>query len=336
MDAGRPGSVVLTGSRKEEVYEWIDGRIPFQCVLLKDLEKYDDPGRMLFAILCPGDSRELEEIYNEIGEDLISSAVPSAVVHSFAPDIGIGFPILLHRSDFALKLLRRMTCSAGMHADFASNHNCILWERTGSLLPFFIHNMNNVLARIMGNIELAEFHNGRTDKVKEKLSIALEGTEELRNFLERLSAYSIPDDDESEWTPGSGADVLELSQMSSGTSVQFTYEEKSGIPMKIPVRKNLMNLLTGLIAASATVSVNGCGSVEMLVSLQEDALEFRVNWRSSMKSAGLCSGSMDSAADLLNRAALMASAAKLSFRLWAWNSEGGSASFLVPVNKEDI
>ena len=336
MDAGRPGSVVLTGSRKEDVCEWIDDRIPFQCILLKDLEKYDDTERMLFAILCPGDSRELEKIYRETGRDLISSAVPSAVVHSFPADTGIGFPILLHRSDFAFKLLRRMTCSAGIHMDSASNPNCILWERTGSLLPFFIHNMNNILARIMGNIELAEFHSGRIDKVKEKLSIALEGTDELRNFLERLSVYSMPDDDESEWLSGNRADMLELSQMSSGTSVEFTYEEKSGIPRKIPVRKNLMNLLTGLLTASATVSVNGCGSVEMSVSPNGDALEFRVDWSSSLKSAGLIPRSMDSAADLLNRAALMASAAKLFFRLGAWNSEGGSASLLVPVNKEDI
>jgi hypothetical protein len=336
MDAGRPGSVVLTGSRKKEVNEWLDNRIPFPCILLKDLEEYNDPGRMLFAILCPGDNQELEDIYLKSGGDLISSAVPSAVVLSFAPDTGIGLPILIHRSDFAFKLLKRMTYSAGMHTDEASNHNCILWERTGSLLPFFIHNMNNILARIMGNIELAEFHGASTDKVKEKLSLALEGTEELRSFLGRLSVYSIPDDDESEWTAGSETDVLELSQMSSGTSVNFTYEEKSGIPRKIPVGKNLMNLLTGLIAASATVSVNGCGSVEMSVSLQGEALEFRVNWNSSMKSSGLCPNSMDSAADLLNRAVLMASAANLSFRLGAWNSEGGSASLLVPVNKEDI
>ncbi len=336
MDAGRPGSVVLTGSRKEDVYEWIDDRIPFPCILLKDLQKYDDPGRMLFAIICPGDNRELAKIYGETGGDLISSAVPSAVVLNFPADSRIGFPILLHRSDFALKLLRRITCSAGMHPDSAVNPNCILWERTGSLLPFYIHNMNNILARIMGNVELAELHSGRTGKVKEKLSIALEGTEELRSFLERLSVYSIPDDDESEWTSGSEAEILAFSQMSSGNSVKFTYEEKSGVPGKLPVRKNLLNLLTGLFAASATISVNGCGSVDMSVSPQGEALEFRVNWNSSTKSSGLCSNSMDSAADLLNRAALMAFYAKLSFRLGAWKSEGGSVSLLVPTSEEDI
>lgn len=336
MDAGRPGSIILTGSRKKEVYEWIDDRIPFTCILLENLDKYDDPGRMLFAILCPGDNRELESLYRETGGDLISSAVPSAVVLSFPPDAGIWFPILLHQSDFTFALLRRITCSGGLQADSAANLNYILWERTGSLLPYYIHNMNNILARIMGNIELAEFHRGRTDKVKEKLSIALEGTEELRSFLERLSVYSMRDDDESEWTSGNKADVLELTRMSSGTSVKFTYEEKSGMPRKIPVRKNLMNLLTGLIAASATVSVNGCGSVNMSVYPQEEALEFRVNWNSCLKSSGLCQNSMDSAADLLNRAALMAVAAKISFRLGHWDSESGSVSLLVPTNEEDI
>jgi hypothetical protein len=188
----------------------------------------------------------------------------------------------------------------------------------------------------MGNIELAGFQCGRTDKVKEKLSIALEGTEELRSFLERLSVYSMPNNDESEWTPGNEADVVELSQMSSGTSVKFTYEEKSGIPRRIPVRKNLIKLLTGLISASATISVNGCGSIEMSVSPQGEAVEFRLNWNSSTKGSGLSPNSMDSAADLLNRAVLMASCARLSFRLGAWNSECGSASLLVPVNDENL
>ncbi len=336
MDAGRPGSIVLTGSRKKEVYEWIGDRIPFTCALLENLDEYDDPGRMLFAVLCPGDNRELASMYREFGGDLLSSAVPSAVVLSFPPDTGIGFPILLHQSDFAFALLRRVTCSGGIQADSAANLNSILRERTGSLLPFIIHNMNNILARIMGNIELAEFHSSRTEKVKEKLSVALEGTEKLRSFLERLSVYSMPDDDESEWTSGNEADVLELTRMSSGTSVKFTYEEKGGMPPKIPVRKDLMNLLTGLIAASATISVNGCGSVDMSVSPQGEALEFRVNWNSSVKSSGLCPNSMDSAADLLNRVALMTFASKLSFRLETWDREGGSASLLVPVNEEDI
>ena len=246
MDAGRPWSVVLTGSRKKEVLDWIDDRIPFPCVTFENLEKYDDSGRMFFPVFCPCDNQELRRMYQETGSDLLSSGFLSAVLLSFPPDSGAGFPVFLHQSDFAFKVLRRIACSAGMHADSAANLNCILWERTGSLLPFFIHNMNNILARIMGNIELAEFHSGKTDKVKEKLSIALEGTVELRSFLERLSVYSTSDNDDSEWTLGNVADVLELSQMSSGNSVKFTYEEKSGMPRKIPVRKNLMNRLASV------------------------------------------------------------------------------------------
>lgn len=336
MDAGRPGNVVLTGSRKKEVLEWIDDRIPLPCVMFENLEKYSDPGRMLFAVFCPGDNQELEKMYQKTGRDLLSSGILSAVLISFQHDSEIGFPVLLHQSDFAFKVLRRMACSAGAYWRETENLNCILWERTGSLLPFFIHNMNNILARIMGNIELAEFHSGKIDKVREKLSIALEGTEELRSFLERLSVYSTPDDDDSEWTLGNEADVLELSQMSSGSSVKFTYEEKSGIPRKIPVRKNMMNLLTGLIAASATISVNGCGSVEMTVSPQGETAEFRLSWNSPVSGSGLCPNSIDSAADLLTRAAIMVSHEGLSFRLGGWNREGGSASLLVSVNNENL
>ena len=336
MDASRPESIILTGSRKKEILEWIDDRIPFPCLMYENPEKYDNSGRMFLVLFCPGDNQELEKMYQKVGRSLLSSGVPAAVVLSFPPDFGTGFPVFLNKSDFAFRILSRMACYAGVLAGEAVNLNCILWERTGSLLPFFIHNMNNILARIMGNIELAGFHSGQTDKVKEKLSIALEGTEELRNFLERLSVYSTADDDDSEWSLGNEADVLELSQMSSGTSDKFTYEEKSGMPRKLHVRKNLMNLLTGLIAASATISVNGCGSVEMSASLQGEAAEFKVNWNSTSKSSGLCPNSMDSAADLLTRAAMLASHSALSFRLNVWNRDGGSASLLVPVNDENL
>ncbi len=336
MDAGRPGSVVLTGSRKKEVLEWIDDRISFPCVMCENLEEFDDSGRMFFAVYCPGDNQELENMYQDTGRSLLSSGNLSAVVLSFSPDSGTRFPVFLLRSDFALKVLGRMTSFNGMFAEEASNLNCILWERTGALQPFFIHNMNNILARIMGNIELAEFHNRKPDKLMEKLSIALEGTEELRSFLKRLSLYSTHDNDDSEWTIGNEAEVLELSQMSSGTSVEFMYEEKSGMPRKIPVGKNLINLLTGLIAAAATISVNGCGSIKMDAFPNGGAAEFRISWNSTSKSSGLCSNSMDSAAELLNRAALLAADSKLSFRLDEWNSEGGSASLIVPVNDEDL
>jgi hypothetical protein len=336
MDDSRLGLVVLTGSEREKICESIRNRIPLPCVTAEKIEELDDPEKTIFMVFCPQDMHELERMRQEAGRWLPSSDVMSVVVLPFSPDSGAGFPVFLQRSDFSFDVLKRMVCYSGTYAEEATNLNRVLWERTGSLLPFFIHNMNNILARIMGNVELAEFHTSRPDKVKEKLSIALEGTEELRSFLERLVVYSTPDDDESEWTIGNEADILELGQMSSGTSVEFSYEEKSGMPRRLPVGKNLMNLLTGLIVASATISVNGVGSIEMLAAPREEGAEFRVRWTSASKGSGLCLDKMDSAADLLTSVVLMAFHAGMSFKLNSWNSESGSASLTISVTDKAL
>ncbi|MCD4774499.1 MAG: hypothetical protein K8S15_00430 [Candidatus Aegiribacteria sp.] len=337
MDNNRLGLVVFTGSEREKICESIQNRIPLSCITAEKLEEFDEPEKIIFTVFCPRDKHELESMNQKAGEWLQFSDLLSTVILPFSPDSVTGFPLFLQESDFSFEVLRRIVCYAGMYAGEAVNLNRILWERAGSLLPFFLHNMNNILARIMGNVELAEFHSSRADKVKEKLSIALEGTEEMRNFLERLAIFSTTDDDKSEWTIGNEADILELGQMSSGTSVEFSYEEKSGMPRNLPVSKNLMNLLTGLIVASATISVNGVGFIEMFAAPRGGAVEFRIKWTSSSsKGSGVCPVKMDSAADLLTKVVLMAFHAGMSFKLNSWNSESGSASLLISVSHEDI
>ena len=62
-------------------------------------------------------------------------------------------------------------------------------------------------------------------------------------------------------------------------------------------------------------------------------MEFRVDWNSSTGNSEFYPNSMDSAADLLNRVALMAFYAHLSLKLETWNEEGGTVALLVPVNE---
>lgn len=334
MDDNRPGLVVLTGSQGERTCELIKNRIQLSCITAAKIEELDEPEKMIFTVFCPQDKHELESMYQEACGGLLSSDVMSAVILPFSPDSVTGFPVFLQKSDFAFEVLRRIVCYAGMHAGEATNLNLMLWDRAASLLPFFIHNMNNILARIMGNVELAEFHSSQPDRVKEKLSIALEGTEELRSFLERLAVYSTQDNDKREWTIGNEADIIEIGQMSSGTSVEFSYVEKSGMPRVLPVSKNLMNLLIGLMVASATISVNGVGSIEMLAAPRGEAAELRVRWNSTSMGSGLCPDNMNSAADLLTKVVLTAFHQGMSFKLNRWNSESGSASLLIPVSDE--
>jgi len=332
MNDYRPGLVVFSGSEREDVFELLKDRIPLRCATVKSQEELDGSDGMIFRVFCPGDDRELMTMYSGLQETEFSSGLLTAAVLSFTPGLYTGSRILLQKDEFSFRILRRMTGFAGMHGRAPTNLNSMLWETAGSLLPFFIHNMNNILARVMGNAELAEFHRNQPDKVSEKLSIALEGAEELRSFLEKLVIYFIPDDDDSEWTKGNQAALVEIGKMSSGTSVEFSYRDDAGMPSGLPFRKNLINVLIGLITASATISVNGCGSIELAAVPHGKSVEFNVKWSSSFRNSRLCTNSIDFAGNMLTRAALTASSAGISLIMGEWSNEKGAASLIVPIN----
>jgi hypothetical protein len=334
MDDTVSWKVLLTGSMKDEIRTQIDCETVFSCDSPDDREELFHPGRIALVIFCPGDEKELEKWFAESGRSIRSSGMPAAIVLPRQQDTETDFPVTLVRSDFAAGVIRKLAASVSAVEYGSEDLSNFQWERIGSLQPFLIHNMNNILARIMGNIELAGFHNGNVEKIGEKLAHALEGAEELRRFLEQLARYSMLEDIDVEWTPGNGETVNEFGQMSSGTAVEFSYQEMSGIPRRLPYSSKLLNLITGLISASATVAVNGCGLIDMTAFPRDGRLvEFRVSWNSSSSGSGLCSNSMDSAACLLSSAALLALRFGLMFRLDGWDTKAGSASLSVPISK---
>ena len=326
-------SVILTGSERENIRKLVQDMIPLPCRTMGRFEEISNLQGIIVVVLCPGDNQELERMFREMNSQLRSSGVLPVAVLSFPSDSRATFPVCLYRNELSFNVLAGIVCSNGICAGKAENLNLISWEKTGSLLPFYIHNMNNILAKIMGNIELAEFQSSQPDKVKEKLAIALEGTEDLRSYIEIISDYSLTHDDESEWSSGNETVILEQNNMSCGTSVEFSYKEESGLPRKLPFRKSLMNIITSTIAASAIISVNGSGSVDMVASPGFKSVEFKVTWNSLAKNAGIYTEKLDSAADLLTRAIFLAFHAGMSFRLNKWDNENGSASLLVPVSE---
>ncbi len=331
----KTGTVALIGSEAGRIANSIGGLLPVPFRVIENLSELRDQNSSTFIIICPSDNSELNSLYSSSSDSAVFREFLSAVIAPFAlTESSVESEIILRESDFTCKLLSQM--SGMICVSFASSmfSNFFTWERIGALLPFFIHNMNNMLARIMGNIELAEFHSANAAKVKEKLAIALEGAEDLRNFLEKLSTHSSfygdPDD---LWTPGNEKTVLEMGQMSSGTSVEFTCTKSGDIPDRLPVRSWILNSLIGTLSAAATISVNGCGAVHMEVSRMREAVNFTIKWNRSSRD-NLSEWKLLSTADLIATAALLASHSGVFFRLDEWSVARGDVHVAVPFNNE--
>ncbi|MCK4505841.1 MAG: hypothetical protein KAW14_09500 [Candidatus Aegiribacteria sp.] len=329
----KTGNVALIGSEAGRIAKSIGKLFPVPFRVIEDLRELRDMNSSVFIIICPFDNSELNSLCSSTSDSAVFRESLSAVIAPFAPaESLIETEIILRDSDFACTLLSRISgliCVSFVSSMFS---NFFMWERTGALLPFFIHNMNNILARIMGNIELAEFHSGNVSKVKDKLAIALEGAEDLRNFLEKLSAHSSCYGNHDDlWTPGNEKAVLEMGHMSSGTSVEFTCTKSDDIPDRLPVKRWILNSLIGILSAAATISVNGCGAVHMEVSRIRETVNFTIKWNRSSRD-NLSEWKMLSTADLIATAAVLASHSGVIFRLDEWSVTRGDVYIAVPFN----
>ncbi len=332
----KTGTVALIGSKARRVANTIGESLPVPFRMIESLRELRNQSSITFIIYCPGDHSELNALYFGSSDSAVFRGAHSAVIAPFAlTGFSIKSGIALRENDFAFELLSRI--SGLIFASFMSSifSTLLIWERSGALLPFFIHNMNNILARILGNIELAEFHSGNVTKAKEKLAVAIEGTEDLKNFLEKLSIHSsINGNHDDLWAPGDETGVLEMGQMSSGTSVEFTFTKSGEIPDRLPIRRCTLNSLLGILSAAATISVNGCGAVHLESSRMGETVSFIMKWNRSSR-FNLSEWNLHSTADLVSTAAVLASHSGIFFRLDEWSSNRGDVSIIVPLNNEN-
>ncbi len=332
----KTGTVALIGSEAGRIANSIGELLPVPFRVIENVRELRDQNCSAFIIICPLDNSELNSLYSSSSGSVVFRETLSAVIAPFAlAESSIEPEIMLRESHFACTLLSRISGLISVSFVNSMFSNFFMWERTGALLPFFIHNMNNMLARIMGNIELAEFYSANAIQVKEKLAIALEGAEDLRNFLEKLSTHSSYYGNYDDlWTPGNEKAVLEMGQMSSGTSVEFTCMKTGDIPDRLPVKRWILNSLIGILSAAATISVNGCGAVHMEVSRMRETVIFTIKWNRSSRD-DLSDLKLFSTADLAATAAVLASHAGVFFRLDEWSVAQGDVFIAVPINHEN-
>lgn len=326
--------ILTVGSLSEEVRGILEDSPDFPWKAAACREVPTDPGCDLIVI-CPGDADELRVMAGAL------SAGPGSRygrIVAFAPfPVGSpvdGCPICLMTGGTGVRILSSLygyrVNEAGSYPGFTTS----LWMRAGALLPFFVHNINNILARIMGNAELARMYSARPDAASEKLGAALAGVEDLRKYVHRLAGISTARDGPLSWSTEMIDELGLRGKMFCGRSVEYTLHDYDGPPAVLAVSAPRVELTVGLASAAAAAGVNGSGEISLAVSLRDGWLEFHLTWRSGSGRTGLVDDGLLASARLMAVCASCCRDFDIAMLMDEWNGDQGGVSLMVPLDTE--
>lgn len=139
------------------------------------------------------------------------------------------------------------------------------------MLPLFVHNVNNLMVGIMGNLDLATLFSGQGRRCSGKLEEASRAMRALSDFMSDLGRLSrtLPD----AGVPA-GWDVLQavctMGRLACGRSVSLELTP-STLPTAGPMCEGdcldarTTRLVCSSLMAAALLSLGGCGSIRLTV-----------------------------------------------------------------------
>lgn len=147
--------------------------------------------------------------------------------------------------------------------DFADLCNSTFF---GVLLPYFLHNINNKLVGVLGNIDLATMFIPNLDKVQIKLDSARHSTTSVIDYLRDISG-SIEQNEQSSFGEAAFNECLELLKLACGRSVNIEGFEEIRLekPINCLDSARAVSSLKGL-AAWLIVSLGGSGKISVRVN----------------------------------------------------------------------
>ncbi len=313
----RLGDLELLGSRSDDVAR----RVGRASASRPGAGRHPELAPLL--VLCPADDRELRELADiDRGGILRPSAAMTQVPPDRHPE---GVPLLLVEGEFTLGLLGHIARAAPAAAPDPERYRMLLWARMGMLLPFFVHNMNNILTQVMGNLELAGLFSADPGKMSGKLETALEGTTRFRDFLSSLGAGASA---EGPWSPSCERSVLEMGRMSSGTAVEFECDMEPFSQQETQVGCMEMGAVLGALIGCSTLCVRGCGSVRVESRRRSGSMEVSIGWRAKPSGSRSHVPGMEACRGMLATASALAPPAGIAVRLGPWEEVSGEIALL--------
>jgi len=148
------------------------------------------------------------------------------------------------------------------HMSSPLSTGCLSGCFTGMLMPYFMHNINNLMVGVMGNLDLAGMFMPQADRVEPKLKAARAATMSVVDFIRDIS--DVYDCEKSEFFQNADLrKTLLLLQAACGRSVSTLGLDSISMPDPVPCRDSasVRTALNGL-AAWAVICLGGSGSVE--------------------------------------------------------------------------
>lgn len=137
---------------------------------------------------------------------------------------------------------------------------------TGVLMPYFLHNINNLMVGVMGNLDLAAMFMPDIQKVESKLGAARASTGSVVGFIRDISEVSY-DMKKDAVTQGDIARILVFISAACGRSVNTVGIETMALPENIPSGRPAMfvNAFKGM-GAWCVLCMGGNGTIQGSIS----------------------------------------------------------------------
>ncbi len=195
----------------------------------------------------------------------------------------------------------------------------------GIMLPYFLHNNNNLMVGVLGNLDLAGMLFPDTDKAEPKITAARTATGSVVDFLRDL-AGSIPFEDCASFNGDAVKKCLILLKAACGRSV--VSDGLGNMVLSYPARCldpcRAVAAFTGM-AAWTVVSMGGSGTVKGSSSDEKLTLEW--SRPGSANHPYMPGGS--SASSVIALAGGLAAASGMALVVESWTDNGGKVSLVV-------
>ena len=169
-----------------------------------------------------------------------------------------------------------MISESGQTAACGDTLDC-LHAALGSLVTAFVHNLNNFLVGIVGNIDLAGLYPDDSDKVQDRILDAREASIRIRDFLAVLIRFRSRGE---EWSKESFLDMAAVARLACGRSMSLESSGQELLPGSLPVPDVAFRAVLLSLLGWAVESCSGKGSIRMGVEAPEGSLVLVIEWES--------------------------------------------------------
>jgi hypothetical protein len=158
-------------------------------------------------------------------------------------------------------------------------HN--LHASLGSLVTAFVHNLNNNLVGVMGNIDLASLYPDNPEAITSKLCSARDASMRIKEFLVEFMRFRPV---EGNFTPQSFNDVAAVAELACGRSMNLETTGIDQLPDHLPLsdlgfRALMLGLLSWAVRSCAVA-----GTVRIDITVNDTCVIFGVSWERADRS----------------------------------------------------